>query len=531
MKKQTLVIALAILLCGCTPETDEPVSFSFSPESVEFGIDGGEKKVEVSCNYGWDAEITGPGADYFDYTTDKSPDRAGKTVVTITAGQNLTETPRTALMEFRSEDNALHTVTVSQEAASFHVQPAQLRFDAEGATRNITVTTNIGEWGVESAKPAESSWLEASKSADGKRLILKVEPNTGTGARKADLNITAFGRTVVTLSVQQAKTVVYYADKDVVQLQKATVGGGINIVFMGDGYLASDMAVEDGKYEKDMRRGTEYFFSVYPFSRYRDHFNVWMVVAVSAEAGVSVGTSTSNITTKVNTKFGTLWWGGTSTHLDCTYGTVQSYTQLARAAAGNVAEGNVITIIPVNADIYAGTCHMYNSGYAIALCGGSSRSFGTMLVHESCGHAFAQLHDEYINNNYANIAIPAEEKTKIQGYKDRGFRANVDFSGDITKTSWAAFANYPKYSMVKTYEGALWQFGIWRPEEISCMLDNRLYFNAPSRWAQVKRIHELAGIPYTFEQFVAEDDIGTGTRSAVVYADPTPLSPPVVVEE
>jgi hypothetical protein len=37
------------------------------------------------------------------------------------------------------------------------------------------------------------------------------------------------------------------------------------------------------------------------------------------------------------------------------------------------------------------------------------------------------------------------------------------------------------------------------------MIGGVLYFNAPSRWAQVKRINELEGTPYTFERFLVDD--------------------------
>ena len=41
-------------------------------------------------------------------------------------------------------------------------------------------------------------------------------------------------------------------------LQSATVGKGINIIMMGDGYIAEEMVKEIGKYEHDMRTTTEH---------------------------------------------------------------------------------------------------------------------------------------------------------------------------------------------------------------------------------------------------------------------------------
>ena len=60
------------------------------------------------------------------------------------------------------------------------------------------------------------------------------------------------------------------------------------------------------------------------------------------------------------------------------------------------------------------------------------------------------------------------------------------------------------------------------------MDNNVLYFNAPTRWAQVRRIYQLAGINYTFSQFLQDDvipEVPSYKRSKAV--DFIPLAPPV----
>ena len=42
---------------------------------------------------------------------------------------------------------------------------------------------------------------------------------------------------------------------------------------------------------------------------------------------------------------------------------------------------------------------------------------------------------------------------------------------------------------------------------MSCMVNNQAYFNAPSREQIVKRIKELAGETYSFEEFIANDKL------------------------
>jgi hypothetical protein len=61
------------------------------------------------------------------------------------------------------------------------------------------------------------------------------------------------------------------------------------------------------------------------------------------------------------------------------------------------------------------------------------------------------------------------------------------------------------------------------------MNENDLYFNAPSRWAQVRRIMYLAGFNYSFVQFLQDDVVPvypTSTRSSVEKF--VPLAPPVI---
>ena len=72
---------------------------------------------------------------------------------------------------------------------------------------------------------------------------------------------------------------------------------------------------------------------------------------------------------------------------------------------------------------------------------------------------------------------------------------------------WKHFIDLDDYEEVGAFEGGGYvQEGIWRPEEFSVMRSTSfLYFNAPSRESIVKRILELRGISYNFEDFLEID--------------------------
>jgi hypothetical protein len=416
------------------------------------------------------------------------------------------------------------------ESRYLSISASEVNLTDESSAESILVVTDQSLWGYSVVNVG--NWLSIGKTDD--RLNISASENSGSEPRQARINISAGGLSESITVVQNGHKPKVYSDRDVVKLQSATVGRGVNLVMMGDGYTAKDME-RDGKYERDMRAATEHFFSVYPYTIYRDHFNVYMVAAVSNEEGISV----ESTGTTVDTKFSCRWEGGGSTGIECDYNLIAEYvdeiSELETASIHDIA-----VIMPINANIYAGTCWMFygtanpdlGNGFSISLCP-VGRSFKEVVVHESGGHGFAKLMDEYVY--YRNETIPDTYKNSlIAGKTSRGWYENVDFYDDILLTTWRGFANNPKYSMVGTFEGSyMYGIGIWRPEYNSCMNNNILYFNAPSRWAQVRRIKRLAGFDYSFEQFLQDDvvpEYPSTIRSGHDDKEFIPLAPPVIRE-
>lgn len=75
----------------------------------------------------------------------------------------------------------------------------------------------------------------------------------------------------------------YSRDGEVVQLQEATQGKGINLVFMGEAFVDKDME-PGGLYEQTMREAMEQYFAYEPLSTLRNRFNVFAVKVVSPNA-------------------------------------------------------------------------------------------------------------------------------------------------------------------------------------------------------------------------------------------------------
>ena len=408
--------------------------------------------------------------------------------------------------------------------------PSELTLPHQGSREYIAVTTDQSSWGI-SVRNA-GNWLTVNET--GNRIEISTTENTNQESRQAIINVSAGGLSESITVTQHGYMSQSYQDKEVVKLQSATVGKGINIIMMGDGYTVEEMAKETGKYERDMREATEHFFSVYPFTVYRNHFNVYMIAAISEEAGLSNRLAD----TYLNTKFESVWDGRT-TEVVSNESIVIDYVN-AITELSNVELYDLTVIIPINADIYAGTCLMslpdtdpmekgYGEGFSMNMCP-VGRYFEEIIIHEACGHGFAKLADEY-TNIFPKEAIPDNSKNNVNYRKEYGWFENIDFFSDIMQTSWRGFANNSKYHMVSTFEGGYtYGKGVWRPEFNSCMNDNIPYFNAPSRWAQVRRIKKLAGFSYSFSQFLQDDivpDYPANTRSKVEKF--IPLAPPVII--
>ena len=89
--------------------------------------------------------------------------------------------------------------------------------------------------------------------------------------------------------------------------------------------------------------------------------------------------------------------------------------------------------------------------------------------------------------------MPESEKENTALWQDFGYGLNISLYPAMSDSPWSHFAGLSDYSHVGMYEGGhYYAKGVWRPEVISCMEDNRNYYNSPSRFYIVKRILEIS---------------------------------------
>ncbi|WP_176555159.1 M64 family metallopeptidase [Butyricimonas sp. Marseille-P3923] len=299
-------------------------------------------------------------------------------------------------------------------------------------------------------------------------------------------------------------------DGEVETYQLATRGQGINLVFMGDGYVQSDVVV-GGKYEQDITEAIRLFFAIEPYKSYRDYFNVHVVTAVSNERGITVGSKVKD------TKFGTMFVGLVGADMRTNSDDCFAYAK--KAPIPNLSSTTIVLV--ANSGRYGGTTLNWDDGSCIAICPVSTlpapQDFRAIVQHEAGGHAFAKLDEEYVNNPAAISGLALDN---FQKQVRNGFYANVDLTNDLSKVKWAHFIGLEKYADVSAFEGgSCFLYGVWRPENNSCMRDASAYYNAPSREAIVKRIMTLAGETYSFDEFVEKDIIEKPYARSRVYVE------------
>lgn len=365
-----------------------------------------------------------------------------------------------------------------------------------------------GEWEVAS-KP---DWCEVSPASGNKKT--EVTLTIKGMAKNAD---SRDGKVVFRLKdkdyTHECSVSQYgyeYGEDEWITLQKATKGnnGGINIVLLGDGFNAKDIA--SGKYLNDIKQEVEYFFGIEPYKTYRDYFNVYTAIPLSTESGVGT------VNTIRYNRFNTTFTGGVGLKAD--YDEVFDYA----LGAPTVNKGNLnqtlIIMVPNSTD-YGGICQMWEDGSAIAFCPQSTYDYPLdtrgVIQHEAGGHGFGKLGDEYI---YHNAFIDFCDCTccghvdAFNAAKSLGWYDNLELTGKMHSVGWSHLIFDDRYSdIVDIYEGGyMHNRGVFRSEPNSCMNNDIPYYSTISRESIVKRIKAYAGETYSFEDFVKNDKRDAG---------------------
>lgn len=278
----------------------------------------------------------------------------------------------------------------------------------------------------------------------------------------------------------------YSQDGEVLTIQKATEGLGIDLVFVGEGFTDKDIA--DGLYEQQMEQAVNRIFMFEPLAHMRSRFNIYVVKAVSPNSE----------------------YGNNSKHaIDEDASKALEYASKVKELIPNrPMRVNVIYNKSSGGRSY---CTMIEDGSYISYVMDDVQFYNT-IVHESVGHGIGRLLDEYVEEVNQGLSLPDEKKKELDYvWTSFGWGANVDWRSNPKEVKWAKFIDDTRYAEEKigVYEGGyLYSHDSYRPTNNSMMRYNDLPFNAPSREAIYKNVmkeSEGDNWVYDYETFVRED--------------------------
>ena len=299
-----------------------------------------------------------------------------------------------------------------------------------------------------------------------------------------------------------------YDSGDVIINQTATVGNGVNIVFMGDCFDAKDIA--EGYYEEIMNEAIGHFFAIEPYTTYRDYFNVYTVVCHSTDSGLPTTYTINN-----EVIFESQYAFGDNGRFEFRINTnkcLEYACKVPTVTKDNICQTPVVVI--ENSNIYGGVTYMWNDNSSIAVqCiqrNDYPYDFRGVIQHEVGGHAFGKLLDEYMyHGGFVDqcSCVCCEHDSQFELRQSLGWGKNMSLNSNHYEVPWSHMIFDPQYSSyVEMYEGGFFhQRGVYRSEPNSCMNNNVAYYSAISRQAIVERIMEYAGEEFTFEKFKAKD--------------------------
>lgn len=408
----------------------------------------------------------------------------------------------------------------------FSATPNSFNIDGKEQDIILTISANM-DYSLDSTP----EWINLKSASSGKYTFTAAE-NFTSSARRGNIVFKNVNNALLTVTVLQGINAYtssdYSQDGQVTKIHSATVGKGIDVVFVGDAFADKDQDL----FNKYVEIGKEAFFTEEPFKSTKDRFNIYRIGSVSKNGIITQ----EGGDTKFSAEFGQGTYIGGDNNL------VNSFV---RASLPSVDLTKTIIFVIINKAKYAGTCHMYSNNQAICyvpLCSNETE-YAQTLRHEGCGHGFGKLADEYFYTS--NGRIPEEEISQLRQWQSfaYGFYENVDLTNDPNTVLWSKFISDSRYSgNVGVFEGGYtYPYGVYRPTEYSIMRYNTGGFNAPSREAIYKKIMNFSegeAWSFDYETFVEFDAPARSAAAATMATtqsatvDKTgfiPLAPPVMI--
>lgn len=522
-----LVVLSSLLFAGCSSDeggdTTSPFTVSTSTEGLTLDSEKGSKMaLSFHAKESWRASVDAEWA-----TVSPMTGSAGdNTIQLIAKSFNNTGSVRQGTLTLVSASGR-ETICFSQQKTDVvNLEQSEYKVGVEGGDLSVKFSSNIRGYKLLVVSQGNApTWIKGKKDANVKGGIdvgagegleeseyqFTISANDTHESRSCtfyirivnpdnhdEIYITSGMFTIVQDGLPVETSTDYSRNNTVKLLQQHSVGAGVPVVIMGDGFV--DTEHNSGRYDEVMRQAMEQFFTEEPATSLRDYFDVWQVNMVSKNNAFGTGYKTA---------LDIVMQGGGSSDVRGNFDKIVAATKNVDDMKTLSRLREALVIVVVNSPQRAGTTNFgisfegVMSNFAIAYVplinnDPTGEDFRSVLCHESLGHGLAKLLDEYAYEAN-NTSVPTSDVNKYRNLQTAyGWAANVSFSA--TNTPWNHILADRRYQKVDAYgeklgvyEGACgYMHGAWRPTDDSMMFYNQHGFNAPSREAIYKRIMATA---------------------------------------
>ena len=150
-------------------------------------------------------------------------------------------------------------------------------FDIDGYEQDITMTVTAN---ISYSIDSQPEWI-SKKSDNSGVYTFTVSANTTSSSRSGEIIFKNVNNSFLTVTVKQGIQTYtssdYSQDGQVTRIHSATVGKGIDVVFVGDAFADKDQDL----FNKYVKLGKEAFFTEEPFRSTKDRFNIYRIGSVS----------------------------------------------------------------------------------------------------------------------------------------------------------------------------------------------------------------------------------------------------------
>lgn len=476
------------------PDKTEPMQQTVAIET--FAPNGGEQIYKIPTKGKWSIATSDK-----EWVTTSRQEGVGEYLLSIKAEGNPTGTYRTATLAIMIDDEQICHLQLSQYGNVTLILP-------KAEERYVVRTTHFAWKPYEKAdakyilsyRTGEIDWVSTDSLTEAHFTVNVPLQASATYSWFVDTYMNGkLMATTVSSSFTTSQT--FLKDKMVRTHLESKNEKAPAVILIGEGFINEDYA-PGAAFDQAVERAIAGFFTPEPYASYKSYFNVYSVVVASRERGATEDWTGS----RVNNAFGTAFTNPNSSAMSTDYSAIRLMASVVKKVT-NLEEA--VIILMVNHDRYGGITNFDAPG-AVALCPISNREmqsiyhakFENIVMHEAGGHGFGFLADEYTSggSNFEGLCA------LWQNERSAGRAHNVEMTNDREQVLWKHFFAHPEYAAVGTYEGAFTMSkGFWRPESVSCMLNNMPYYNAPSREAIVKRIVSIVGETYSFDKFKEKD--------------------------